>query len=79
VPRPEGLDAVAQCQTVNGVDWYIPESQQSGRPQRITMTTVGRAEYVEVRIPADYFPPANTMVDLAPAVKQAIPQVKPCI
>ncbi len=79
VPRPKGLDAVAQCQTVNGVDWYIPESQQSGRPQRITMTTVGRAEYVEVRIPADYFPPANTMVDLAPAVKQAIRQVKPCV
>jgi len=79
VSRPKGLDAVAQCQTVNGVDWYIPESQQSGRPQRITMTTVGRAEYVEVRIPADYFPPANTMVDLAPAVKQAIRQVQPCV
>ena len=79
VQRPEGLDAVAQCQTVNGVDWYIPESQQSGRPQPITMTTVGRAQYVEVRIPADYFPPATTMVDLGPAVKQAIREVKPCV
>jgi len=79
VPRPKGLDAFAQCQTVNGVDWYIPESQQSGQPQEITMTTVGRAQYVEVRIPADYFPPATTMVDLAPAVKQAIRQVKPCV
>jgi hypothetical protein len=43
------------------------------------MTTVGRAEYVEVQVPADYFPPANTMVDLAPAVKQTIRQVRPCV
>jgi hypothetical protein len=79
VPRPKGLDAFAQCQTVNGVDWYIPESQQSGQPQEITMTTVGRAQYVEVRIPADYFPPATTMVDLGPAVKQTIREVRPCV
>ena len=79
VPRPKGLDAFAQCQTVNGVDWYIPESQQSGQPQQITMTTVGRAQYVEVRIPADYFPPATTMVDLGPAVKQTIREVRPCV
>jgi hypothetical protein len=79
VPRPKGLDAFAQCQTVNGVDWYIPESQQSGQPQDITMTTVGRAQYVEVRIPADYFPPATTMVDLGPAVKQTIREVRPCV
>jgi Protein of unknown function (DUF3515) len=79
VPRPKGLDAFAQCQTVNGVDWYIPESQQTGQPQQITMTTVGRAQYVEVRIPADYFPPATTMVELGPAVKQTIREVRPCV
>ena len=78
VGRPAGLDRFAQCQTANGVDWFIPDSQQSGRPQDVTMTTVGRSVYVEVRIPVDYFPPVNTMVDLAPALKRTVRSVKPC-
>jgi hypothetical protein len=79
VPRPEALDRFAACQDVNGVGWFIPESQQTGRPVAITMTTVGRAQNVEVRIPEDYFPPANTMVDLAAAVKRTIHEVRPCV
>ena len=83
VPRPAGLTATSACEDANGVGWYIPEAQQSGRnegrPTDITMTTVGRAEYVEVRVPADYWPPVNTMVDLAPALKSTIPEVRPCV
>ncbi len=79
VPVPKGFNAYSQCQETNGVDWYIPESQQSGRAQDITMTTVGRTPNIEVRIPSDYFPPAATMVDLAPAVKQTLREVKPCL
>jgi hypothetical protein len=83
VRRPAGLTSTAQCENANGVDWFIPESQQTGRnagrPTDITMTTVGRAQYVEVRIPSDYWPPVNTMVDLAPALKRTIRQVKPCV
>ena len=78
VRRPAGLDAFASCQVVDGVGWFIPEAQQTGRPHDITMTTVGRAEYVEVRLPARYWPPAAAMVDLARAVKQSIPERQPC-
>jgi hypothetical protein len=78
VPKPAQFDRYAACQTVNGVDWFIPESQQTGRAVDITMTAVGRAEYVEVQIPHEYFPPAATMADLADAVKQSIRRVKPC-
>ena len=79
VPVPKGFDQFATCQVTNGVAWYIPESQQTGRPGPVTMTTVGRAQNVEVRIPEDYFPPANTMVDLAPAVKRTLREVRPCV
>jgi hypothetical protein len=79
VPRPAGLTPASACQTTNGVDWYVPESQVTGRPTDVTMTTVGRAQYVEVRVPADYFPPAATMVDLAAAVKSTIRSVRPCL
>jgi hypothetical protein len=79
VPQPAGFDRFSTCQVANGVGWFIPEKQQTGRPVAVTMTTIGRAEYVEVRIPADYFPPATTMVDLAPAIKQTIREVRPCV
>jgi Protein of unknown function (DUF3515) len=79
VPRPKGSDRFASCQVANGVGWFIPESQQTGQPVDITMTTVGRALNVEVRVPAAYFPPVNAMVDLAPALKRAIREVRPCV
>ena len=79
VPKPAGFDKFATCQVTDGVGWFIPESQITGQPTDVTMTTVGRAEYVEVRLPRDYFPPAAAMVDLAPAIKKAIPETKPCV
>jgi hypothetical protein len=79
VPRPAGFDSFATCQVANGVGWFIPEEQQTGRPEAITMTTVGRAVNVEVRIPEDYFPPPATMVDLAPALQRTIREVRPCV
>jgi len=79
VARPRGFDRFATCQVTNGVGWFIPESQTQGRRVDVVMTTVGRAQHVEVRIPADYFPPAAAMVDLAPAVKRSIREVKPCV
>jgi hypothetical protein len=78
-PNGKGFNAYSSCQVTNGVGWYVPESQIQGKPVEVTMTTVGRSPNVEVTIPADYFPPAATMVDLAPAVKRTIREVKPCL
>ncbi|HEX6515955.1 MAG TPA: DUF3515 domain-containing protein [Nocardioidaceae bacterium] len=79
VPRPGALTPTAVCQVANGVGWFIPESQMQGKPTDITMTTVGRAQYVEVRLPVDYWPPAAAMVDLAPAIKRTVREVRPCL
>ena len=79
VPRPRGFDKFSECQRVNGVDWFIPDSQQTGRPADITMTTVGRRPAVEVRLPQDYWPPANAMVDLATSLKKHLREVRPCL
>jgi len=79
VPRPEGLTSTSACEVANGVGWFVPEDQQTGGPADITMTTVGRAQYVEVRVPEEYFPPATAMVDLAPALKRTIRSVRPCV
>ena len=79
VPRPAGFEDFAQCQNANGVDWYIPTSQLDGEPTDITMTVVGRATYVEVRLPERYWPPVTAMVDLGGAVKRTDRKVRPCL
>jgi hypothetical protein len=79
VDRPAGLDEFATCQEVNGVGWWVPEEQMTGAPTPLTMTTVDREVLVEVSLPETHWPPANTMVDLADAVGEAVPQDSPCV
>jgi hypothetical protein len=79
VPKPAGFDEFSTCQVTNGVGWFIPENQITGAPEDIVMTTVGRAQNVEVRIPSAYWPPAATMVDLTKAITSTIREVKPCL
>jgi uncharacterized protein DUF3515 len=78
VGEPASFDALSSCQITNGVAWYIPDEQITGRAVDITMTTIGREPGVEVRIPADYFPPAATMVDLAAPLKEHTEKVERC-
>jgi hypothetical protein len=80
-PAPHGFGRASSCTTVNGVDWYIPEDQlqPGGAPSDVTMTTVHRTVYVQVRMPARYWPPATTLADLSSAVKTAIPRAGHCL
>jgi len=79
VGRPAGFDDFSTCQVTDGVGWFIPERQITGQAVDVLMTTVDREPAVEVRIPADYFPPAATMVDLAPAITASSEQEDPCL
>ena len=78
VEEPEELDEYSSCQITNGVAWFIPDEQITGAATDITMTTIGRTPGVRVTIPADYFPPAATMVGLAGSLKQHTDQVARC-
>ena len=78
VQEPGTFDEYSSCQITNGVAWFIPEEQITGDPVDITMTTIGRSPVVEVRLPADHFPPANAMVDLARAIKQTTRKTATC-
>lgn len=78
VQEPQAFDEYSSCQITNGVAWFIPDEQITGEPVDITMTTVGRTPVVEVRLPAAHFPPANAMVDLAPAIKQTTRKTSNC-
>jgi hypothetical protein len=76
---PDGFDRTATCTTVNGVDWYLPAEQVAvDDPGDVTMTTVNREAFVRVRLPEEYWPPAETMVDLADAVSSILEATGRC-
>jgi hypothetical protein len=79
VPMPAAFDDFAACQVTNGVGWFVPEAQFEDQQADVVMTTIGRAQNVQVVLPAEYRPPAAAMVDLADAIKESIREVRPCV
>jgi len=79
VPRPTGFGASSACTTVNGVDWYIPESQlDSSVPVDLTLTAVNREAYLQLELPKDYWPPATALADLSDVVDAHDPATGHC-
>jgi hypothetical protein len=72
------IPATANCQEVNGVDWYAPESSFSDQSVDVVLTTIGWTPVVRLELPAEYRPPAAAMVDLAPAIKKTLKPTTPC-
>ncbi len=73
VAKPAALRPTSPCPTINNVGWFPQEQQDAW-----VFTTIGRSTYVEVRVPKDYTPEADALVDLAPAIKQATTWPHPC-
>ena len=70
VGTPKGYDKFAGCQTVNGLDWFVPTATIEDQEADVVLSTIGRTPAVEVTVPASYRPPDAVMVDVAPAIKQ---------
>jgi hypothetical protein len=80
VDKPKGFTKVAQCQTANGMDWFVPNSASNDPGANVVMTAVGRVPLVQVTVPAQYRPeglPA-TMIDLAKAIRAHTKVVSHC-
>ena len=78
-PPAEGFRRTSTCTTVNGVDWFIPEEQlETPTGEDLTMTTVNREQVVQVRMPAEYFPPATTLADLSSVVARSTEATGSC-
>nr|WP_237532140.1 DUF3515 domain-containing protein [Streptomyces sp. SID8352] len=72
VPRPPEMDdPKADGVEVDGVGWMLSERDDGG----FRFTTTLREAYVEVSVPEERVPDGMApLVDLAPAVKKAIPE-----
>ncbi|MGW2210051.1 DUF3515 domain-containing protein [Streptomyces sp. NPDC001781] len=69
----QGHDPAALAGGVDGVDWLM-EKQDDGSSR---FTTANRRAYVEITLPRELSGPDDStaaLVDLAPAVKKAIPE-----
>jgi len=69
-----GLGPASRCDMINGVGWYSEELGDGFR-----FTTIGRAVPVELTVPGVYAPESDALVDVAAAVKAAIPVRQPCV
>lgn len=78
VPEPAALERSSPCTEIDGVGWFA-EADEAADPPRHVFTTIGRATFVEVTVPASYEPASAPLVDLAEAVKEAIPEREPCV
>ncbi len=78
VGTPKGYDRFAACQTVNGLDWFVPDEASEDQDLDVVMTTVGRRPSVEVELPATYRPPVAAMVDLGSVIEQHTDVVRRC-
>ncbi|CAM5234426.1 hypothetical protein SALBM311S_07754 [Streptomyces alboniger] len=65
----EGADPDAVAGGVNGVDWLMEKRDGGGN----RFTTANRSVYVEVTVPKGP-DTSGVLIDLAPAVKKAIPE-----
>ena len=74
VTAAKGLGPAVRCDMVNGVGWYSESITDGYR-----FTTIGRATPVELTVPDAYAPESDAMVDVAKAIKQAIPLHHPCV
>ena len=84
VPRPAALRPTSVCFEVNDVGWLATSDGRALRGDRpvdgtVTFTTIGRAAYVEVRVPDDgERSSVAPLTDLAAPIRAAIPERRPC-
>ena len=74
VPVPPELKPGARCDTIDKVDWFTRDGADG-----LVFATIGRATTVEVRVPDDYEPAGDALIDLGGAVRAAVPVVKRCL
>ncbi|MFD2079770.1 Protein of unknown function [Actinopolymorpha cephalotaxi] len=74
VHRPAKLRTSSDCLAIDHVGWFSERATRG-----YIFTTIGRDAYVELSVPSAYQPPSNALVDVAAAVRQAVPVRTPCV
>lgn len=80
VGEPAGFAEGAPCESVDGVDWFVPAELYGDEPVEMTLTSAWSRPRVRVEIPADYWPEATAAATgvLSPIVADHLRVVGEC-
>lgn len=78
---PPEFDAFAGCDEVNGVGWFIPESEVKDPDADVVMSAMSYRPIVQVTVPADYRPngAAAALAELAEPIKEHLDLADACL
>lgn len=80
VDEPAEFAAGAPCESVAGIDWFVPAETYGDEPVDVVMTSAWSRPRVRVEIPDDYWPEATAAATgvLSPIVKETLDSVGRC-
>jgi hypothetical protein len=79
VRLPAGFTRTSECQTVNGIDWYVPQRASDDQGADVPLTLVHRSVVVSVVVPAKLRPPDAVLVDLGRVMAKATKATGHCV
>ena len=81
VDRPEEYDETAPCIEVRKVGWFVPADELEDVGSEAVATVLTHTPYVELRVPPHYrtIGVDKALHDLAPAIREALAEDRPCL
>lgn len=79
-PEPAEFDAWARCSEIDGVGWYVPDSQMKDPESAVAMTAQSHSPKVLLEIPAEwrFQGPDTHLRTLAAVLSEHLDEVQPC-
>lgn len=80
VDEPADFAKGAPCESVAGIDWFVPAETYGDEPVEVVMTSAWSRPRVRVEIPDDYWPEATAAATgvLSPIVKETLDSAGRC-
>lgn len=85
VAEPKSFNKYANCQTVNGIDWFlqgqVPAMSDTPPPGELTVTTIYRKPAIQVVVPNNYGTqgPSTAMAQLTSVINAHTVASKHCL
>ena len=79
-PAPEEFNAWSRCSEIEGIGWFIPESQMKDFESDVVITAQSHDPRVQLLIPAEHRQkgPDTWLAALATPIEENLTEVKPC-
>lgn len=79
-PEPAEFDAWARCSEIDGIGWYVPDSQMKDSDSAVDMSAQSHSPRVLLHIPAEhrFNGPDTHLRTLAAVLEEHLEETQPC-